>query len=138
MRLVALASVLALAAGCVTEGTPDAGAEELSRQAQTLVPESAEVVEISEGACVQIDGNPACARIFLVSDGDEEERADEFERTAEAAGWEVVERERMGGGTALELERRGYRAIAAVWRTSCPADDVDLACADEIQVIEDP
>jgi hypothetical protein len=137
MRLVLLACVLVLAAGCSAEGTPDVGAEELSRQAQTLVPESAEVVEISEGACVQLDGNPACARIFLTSDGDEDERADELERTAEAAGWEVVRRERMGGGTALELEREGYRAIAAVWTTPCPPGEPDEACADEIQVIED-
>jgi hypothetical protein len=133
MRLVALASVLLLAAGCAT-----AGAEELSRQAQTLVPESAEVVDISEGVCVQIDGNPACARIFLTLDGSEDKRADELVRTAEAAGWEVAKRDELGGGTALELERSGYRAIAAVWTTTCPADDVDEACADEIQVIEDP
>lgn len=137
MRLVLLTCVLVLAAGCTLEGTPDAGAEELSRQAQTLVPESADVVEVSEGACVQLDGNPACARIFLTSDGDEDERADELERTAQAAGWDVVSRERMGGGTALELERQGYRAIAAVWTTPCPTGEPDAACADEIQVIED-
>ena len=58
MRLVALACVLVLASGCVTGGTPDAGAEELSRQAQTLVPDAAEVVDISEGACVQLDVSP--------------------------------------------------------------------------------
>ena len=138
MRLVALACVLVLASGCVTGGTPDAGAEELSRQAQTLVPDSAEVVEITEGACVQIDGNPACARIFLALDGSEAERADELVRTAEAAGWEVAKRDELGGGTALELERQGYRAIAAVWTTACPAGEADEACADEIQVIEDP
>jgi hypothetical protein len=135
MRLVTLASVLLLAAGCATEG---AGAEDLSRQAQTLVPESAEVVDISEGACVQIERNPACARIFLTLDGSEDERADELVRTAEAAGWEVANRAARGGGPALARAPRGYRAIAAVWTTTCPADDVDEACADEIQVIEDP
>lgn len=138
MRLLALACVLVFSAGCVTGGTPDAGADELSRQAQTLVPESADVVDISEGACVQIDGNPACARIFLALEGDEDERAAELVRTAEAAGWEVAERERQGGGTAIEFEREGYRAIAAVWTTPCPPDgEPDEACADEIQVIED-
>jgi hypothetical protein len=135
MRLVAIACVLAVAAGCAVGGTPDA-AEDLSRQAQTLVPESAEVVEVSEGVCVQIDGNPVCARIFLTLNGDEDERADELVRTAEAAGWEVAERERRGGGTALELERTGYRAIAAVWTTPCRPGEADVACADEIQVIE--
>ncbi len=137
MRLAALAFLVVLAAGCASGGSPDAGADELSRQAQTLVPESAEVVDVSEGACVQIDGNPACARIFLTSDGDERERADELVRTAKAAGWEVADRERQGGGTAIEFEREGYRAIAAVWTTPCPEGEPDEACADEIQVIED-
>jgi hypothetical protein len=137
MRLAALSLVLVLAAGCSSGGSPDAGADELSAQAQTLVPESAEVVDVSEGACVQIDGNPACARIFLTSEGNEDERADELARTAEAAGWEVAERERRGGGTSLVFEREGYRAIAAVWTTPCPEGEPDEACADEIQVIED-
>jgi hypothetical protein len=137
MRLAAFACLLVLAAGCSSGGTPDAGADELSAQAQTLIPEAAEVVNVTEGACVQIDGNPACARIFLTSDTDEEERADELVRTAEAAGWTVAERERQGGGTALEFEREGYRAIAVVWSTPCPEGEADEACADEIQVIED-
>jgi outer membrane murein-binding lipoprotein Lpp len=136
MRLAALSLVLVLA-GCSSGGTPDAGADELSRQAETLIPEAAEVVNTMEGACVQIDGNPACARIFLTSDGDEDERAEELVRTAEAAGWEVAERERKSGGTAIEFEREGYRAIAAVWTTPCPEGEADEACADEIQVIED-
>jgi hypothetical protein len=138
MRLVALPCVLALAAGCSAGGAPDPGADELRRQAEELVPESAEVVEISEGACVQLDGNPACARIFLASEGSEDERADELAETAEAAGWEVEERERRSGGTALVFERAGYRAVAAIWTRPCPPDDADEACADEIQVIEDP
>jgi hypothetical protein len=136
MRLAALACLLVVAAGCST-GEPDPGAGELRVQAEALVPESAEVLDISEGACVQIDGNPACARVFLTSDGDEDERADELVRTAEAAGWEVDERERQGGGTAIVFEREGYRAIAAIWTTPCPEGDADEACADEIQVIED-
>src|SRR5688572_15284757 len=119
MRLAALVCLLVLAAGC-SGGEPDPGADELRVQAEALVPESAEILDISEGACVQIDGNPACARVFLISDGDEDERADELIATAEAAGWEVAERERQGGGTAIELERAGYRAIAAVWTTPCP------------------
>jgi hypothetical protein len=137
MRLVALAFLVVVAAAC-SGGAPDPGADELRVQAEALIPETAEVIDISEGACVQIDGNPACARIFLTSDGDEDERADELVRTAEAAGWEVAERERQGGGTAVVLEREGYRAIAAVWTTSCPEGEADEACADEIQVIEDP
>ncbi len=137
MRLASLAFVIVLAAGCASGGTPDAGADELSRQARTLIPESAEVVDVSEGACVQIDGNPACARIFLTSDRDEDERADELVRTAEAAGWDVAERERQNGGTALVFEREGYRAFAAVWTAPCPEGEPDEACADEIQVIED-
>jgi hypothetical protein len=136
MRLAALACLLVLAAGC-SGGAADPGLDELRVQAEALVPASAEVLEISEGACVQIDGNPACARIFLTSEGDEEERADELVRTAEAAGWDVAEREQRGGGTSLVFEREGYRAIAAVWTTPCPEGEADEACADEIQVIED-
>jgi hypothetical protein len=136
MRLAALACLVVLAAGC-SGGEPDPGADELRVQAEALVPATAEVLDISEGACVQIDGNPACARVFLTSEGDEAERADELVRTAEAAGWEVAERERQGGGTSLVFEREGYRAIAAVWTTSCPEGEADEACADEIQVIED-
>ena len=136
MRLAALVCLLVLAAGC-SGGKPDPGADELRVQAEALVPESAEILDISEGACVQIDGNPACARVFLISDGDEDERADDLVRTAEAAGWEVAERERQGGGTAIAFEREGYRAIAAVWTTPCPEGEPDEACADEIQVVED-
>jgi hypothetical protein len=136
MRLAAFACLLALAAGC-SGGEPDPGADELRVQAEALVPASADVLDISEGACVQIDGNPACARVFLTSAGDEDERADELVRTAEAAGWDVAERERRGGGTSLVFEREGYRAIAAVWTTPCPEGEPDEACADEIQVIED-
>ena len=136
MRLAALVCLVAVAAGCST-GEPDPGAAELRAQAEALVPETAEVLDISEGACVQIDGNPACARVFLTSDGDEDQRADELVRAAEAAGWEVAERERQGGGTSIVFERAGYRAIAAVWSTPCPEGEADEACADEIQVIED-
>jgi hypothetical protein len=136
MRLAVLVLLAVLAAGC-SGGEPDPGADELRVQAERLVPESAEIVDISEGACVQIDGNPACARVFLISDGDEDERADELIGTAEAAGWEVAERERQGGGTAIIFEREGYRAIAAVWTTPCPEGEPDEACADEIQVVED-
>lgn len=139
MRVLVLACLLPLIVGCSTStGRPDVGADELGRQAETLIPASAEVVDITEGACTQIDGNPACARVFLTSDLPEDERADEIERTAEEAGWEVSKRERLGGGTAIELEREGYRAVAAVWSISCPEGQVDEACADEIQVIEDP
>ena len=136
MRLVAVLACVLVVAGCATTGTPEA-AEELSRHSETLVPESAEVVDISEGVCVQLAGNPVCARIFLTLDGSEDERADELVRTAEAAGWAVAEREKLGGGTALVFERLGYRAFAAVWTTSCPAGKPDEACADEIQVIKD-
>jgi hypothetical protein len=135
VRLAALLCLVALAAGC-SGGEPDPGADELRVQAEALIPETAEVLDVSEGACVQIDGNPACARVFLTSEGDEDERADDLVRTAEAAGWEVAERERRGGGTSIVLEREGYRAIAAVWTTTCPQGEADEACADEIQVIE--
>jgi hypothetical protein len=136
MRLAALVCLLIVVAGC-SGGEPDPGADELRVQAEALVPPTADVLDISEGACVQIDGNPACARVFLTSDGEEDERADELVSTAEAAGWEVAERERRGGGTSIVLEREGYRAIAAVWTTPCPEGEADEACADEIQVIED-
>lgn len=129
------AAALALAA-CST-GSPDPRLPELRREADRLVPASSEVVETEEGACVQMEGNPPCVRIYLAGDLPEERRADELVRTAEAAGWEVVLREPAGGGTALELERDGYRAFAAVWSVACPEGRVEPACADEIQVLED-
>jgi hypothetical protein len=130
-----LALLLALA-GCAT-GVEDPGLPELRRQADALVPETSEVVDVTEGACVNVEGNPPCVRVYLTDDEPEEARADALERAAREAGWEIVLRERTGAGTAFELEREGYRAFAAVWTMSCPEGRVDNACADEIQVLED-
>ena len=130
------AAVLA-ATGCST-GSTDPGLEELRSRADELVPATSEIVDVTEGACLQVEGNPPCVRIYLTGDQREAARADALERSAREAGWEVVSRERVGGGTAFELEREGYRAFAAVWTISCPEGRVDRACADEIQVVEEP
>ncbi len=136
-RLVGMLAVAILAlTGCST-GSTDPGLEELRSRADELVPPTSEVVDVTEGACVQVEGNPPCVRIYLTGDQPETARADALERAAREAGWEVVARERVGGGTAFELEREGYRAFAAVWTISCPEGRVDRACADEIQVVED-
>lgn len=135
--LVGMLAVAVLAlTGCST-GSTDPGLAELRSRADELVPPTSEVVDVTEGACVQVEGNPPCVRIYLTGDEPETARADALERAARDAGWEVVSRERVGGGTAFELEREGYRAFAAVWAISCPEERVDRACADEIQVVED-
>ncbi|MGH3024087.1 MAG: hypothetical protein ACRDNI_10555 [Gaiellaceae bacterium] len=123
--------------GCST-GSPDPGLPELRRQADALVPASSEVVDVTEGACLQVEGNPACVRIYLTGDLPEGARADALEQAARNAGWEIVLREKVPAGTAFELEREGYQAFAAVWTISCPEGRVDRACADEIQVLERP
>ena len=132
----AFAILLVLLPGCST-GAEDPGLPELRRQADALVPASSEVVDVTEGACLGVEGNPACVRIYLTDDLPEIARADALEQAARDAGWEIVSRERVDAGTAFELEREGFRAFAAVWTISCPEGRVDRACADEIQVLED-
>lgn len=139
-RLAAFGCVALLVGGCST-ASPDPGLEGLRQQAGALVPAASEVVETTEGACVQVVGNPTCVRLFLTADLPEQRRADELERTARAAGWEVVSRQRLSNGTAIELRREGYRAYAAVWSEEraapCREGPPDRDCADEIQVLED-
>jgi hypothetical protein len=140
-RILAAGSAALVLGGCAT-ASDDPGLDALRREAGELVPASSEVVDTREGACVQVSGNPVCVRIFLTADLPERRRADELERTARAAGWEVVSRKRLADGTAIELRREGYRAYAAVWGDAraapCRAGQADRDCADEIQVLEAP
>ena len=140
-RIVAAGSAALVLAGCAT-ASDDPGLDALRREANQLVPASSEVVDTREGACVQVTGNPVCVRLYLAADLPERRRADELERTARAAGWEVVSRTRLADGTAIELGREGYRAYAAVWgeprAAPCRAGRPDRDCADEIQVVEAP
>lgn len=137
MRLATLLLALTLVAGC---GTADRGADELADVARELAPASSALVEVDEGSCVQLAGNPACARLYLTAAGTEQERVAELERTARAAGWEVVSTELRVDGTLVELGREGYRAFAAIWedeRAGPCHEQPDTSCADEIQVVED-
>lgn len=136
--LAPVLTAAALAAGCSVSNTPDE--ELLSDLGEELLPAGAEIVGTAEGACPQFAGNPSCARIFFVSEGSEDERADALEEAAGAAGWEVVSREPRRDGTFVELGREGYRAFAAVWedaRAGPCLEQPDRDCADELQLIED-
>ena len=118
---------------------PPAG-EQLGELGEELVPDGAEIVETREGSCPQIAGNPSCARVFFVAEGTENERADELEKAARAAGWEVVSREPRRDGVLVELGREGYRAFAAIWEDARAVpclEQPDTDCADEVQVLED-
>lgn len=137
-RLLATLLLTALLAGC-SVSDPPAG-ERLGELGEELVPAGAELVETDEGSCPQIAGNPSCARVFYVSDGSEDERADALEEAARAAGWEVVSREPRSDGILVELGREGYRAFAAIWedeRAGPCREEPDTDCADELQLIED-
>ena len=139
-RLVAAACAALLAGACGTR-SEDPGLDALRQEADKLVPASSQVVDTAEGACVQFVASPACVRLFLAADLPEKRRADELERAARAAGWEVVSRRRLTDGTAFELRREDYRAYAAVWgderAAPCREGRPDRDCADEIQVVED-
>jgi hypothetical protein len=135
-----LAGLLAAAVltGCSASDPPER--ERLGDLGEALVPAGAELVESSEGSCPQVAGNPSCARVFFTSDLPEEERADALEDAARAAGWEVVSREPRADGILVELGREGYRAFAAIWEDAHAApcrEEPEVACADEVQVIED-
>jgi hypothetical protein len=138
-RLTAACAVL-LSGACGT-GSEDPDLEALRVEARKLVPASSEVVDTAEGACVQFIASPACVRLFVAGELPEERRADELERTARAAGWEVVSRRRLRDGTAIELRGDDYRAYVAVWgderAAPCREGPPDRDCADEIQVVED-
>jgi hypothetical protein len=128
----------ALLAACSGPGAPDE--ERLGGLGEALVPAGADLVEISEGACPQIAGNPSCARVHFTSDLPEEARVEAFVDAARDAGWEVVSREPRQDGILVELSREGFRAFAAIWEDAHAApcrEEPDTSCADEVQVIED-
>jgi hypothetical protein len=127
-----------LAAGC-SASDPPAG-ERLGDLGEALVPQSAALVKVSEGACPQLAGNPSCARVFFTSQLPEQERVDALEEAARSEGWEVVGSERRSDGVLVELSREGFRAFAAVYEDAHAApcaQEPDTDCADELQVIED-
>ena len=131
-------TIFLLAAGCSSADPPEA--ERLGELGEELVPASSDLLEVSEGSCPQIAGNPSCARVFFTSDLPEDERADALEEAAEAAGWEIVKREPRADGVYVELGREGYRVFAAIWedeRAGACSEEPDTDCADELQVIED-
>jgi hypothetical protein len=136
----ALACLLAAAAlaGCARDET--IGPEGLDAAARELVPPGADLVEIQEGTCLDIFGNPDCALVFLTAPGSEEARVAALVETARGAGWELVSERPRRDGTFVELRREGYRAFAAIRedeRAGPCHEDPDPGCADEIQVIED-
>lgn len=136
--LLAVCLTGAIAAGCSASDAP--ASERLGDLGAELVPQSAEVVEVDEGACPQLAGNPSCARVFFTSALPEEQRADALEEAARAAGWEVVSRQPRSDGVLVELGRDGFRAFAAIWEDAHAAPcehEPDTSCADEVQVIED-
>ena len=141
-RLLACTPVLAslLLVACST-GSPGADLEDLRMAAHSLVPASARVIETDEGSCVQIEGNPDCARLFLVSPLPQSGRAAALEEKAVAAGWEVVARQPRRDGTLLELKSQNYRVFVAVWNDErsapCRTGSPEQSCADELQIIED-
>ena len=129
-----------LLAACST-GSPGADLEHLRTAAHSLVPASVRVIETDEGSCVQFDGNPDCARLFLVSPLSQSERADALVETAESAGWEVLTRQPTRDGTLLELRSQNYHVYIAVWNDErsapCRTGSPEQSCADELQIIED-
>lgn len=136
--LLAACLTAALAAGCSASDAPDR--ERLGDLGKAVVPQGADVVQVDEGSCPQLAGNPSCARVFFTSALPEEERADAFEESAQAAGWEVVSRQPRSDGVLIELGREGFRAFAAIWEDAHAApceEQPDTSCADEVQVIED-
>jgi hypothetical protein len=137
-RLLALLLLAAALTGCSVADPPEG--ERLGDLGEEMLPAGAELVEIDEGSCPQIAGNPSCARVFFVAEGSEDTRADALEEAARSAGWEVVSREPRRDGIVLELGREGYRAFAAIWEEARAApclEDPDTDCADELQLIED-
>jgi hypothetical protein len=129
-----------LLVACSTE-SPGADLEQLRTAAHSLVPASARVVETDEGSCVQLEGNPDCARIFLVSSLPQSGRADALQEKAASAGWQVVTRRPTKEATLLELRSQNYRAYVAVWNDErsapCRTGSPEKSCADELQIIED-
>jgi hypothetical protein len=90
---------------------------------------------------VQLEGNPDCARLFLVSSLPQSGRADALEAKAASAGWEVVTRQPTRDGTLLELRSQNYHVYVAVWNDErsapCRTGSPERSCADELQIIEE-
>jgi len=138
-RLIPLALAAAFLVAACSAADPPAS-ERLGTLGEELVPAGSELLEVREGSCPQIAGNPSCARVFFTSAQPEDERADALEDAARAAGWEVVSREPRSDGILVELGREGYRAFVAIWeveRALPCSEEPDTDCADELQVIED-
>jgi hypothetical protein len=128
-------------AGC-TIGASEQKLADLDAAGKALVPTGAEIVDTTQGACVQLRGNPTCVRVYFVSALSEEERVAAIQESARESGWTVVSSEAVRDGTWVHLRREGLQAFAAIWdderAAPCREGDPSRACADELQVIEDP
>jgi hypothetical protein len=141
LLLCVLAALAAAALGGCTLGASERTLADLNAAGLALVPSGAEVVGTSEGACVQLRGNPTCVRVYFVADLPEAERVAALEESARDAGWEIVATEKLRDGTWIHLSRQELQAFAAIWdderAAPCREGDASRACADELQVIED-
>ncbi|HSK15990.1 MAG TPA: hypothetical protein VK915_07450 [Gaiellaceae bacterium] len=141
LALTALAAAALALAGC-TVGASEEKLADLDAAGQALVPAGAEIVDTTRGACVQLRGNPTCVRVYFVSSLSEEDRVAAVEESARESGWTVVSAEDLRDGTWMHLRREGLQAFAAIWdderAAPCREGDPSRACADELQVIEDP
>jgi hypothetical protein len=91
--------------------------EELQSAARSLVPEGASIVAEVDGQCVELAPAPSCVHIYFVPPTlSMQVRVVEVARRADAAGWTLIDKERLQGGTQLHLEKPDVRAVVSVHR----------------------
>jgi hypothetical protein len=136
MRKFAISSmVLAALTGACSAGP---SAEELHSAARSLLPDGVSTVAEVEGLCVELAPAPSCVHIYFVpATRSMPGRIAEIENLAVDAGWTVVRKEPLPGGTQLQLEKPRVQAMIYLQ----PSDDVTACqssprrrCADAVLV----
>ena len=123
--LVSLAFLGLGTSGCF--GTEAGRKADLRERVEELIPASARVLVISYGDCVELAASPSCVQVvFEMPQRDSAVRAALVREEAKRNDWRVTHSDDAQGGWSVFAERKGFTAMAVLWRS----DVYDVDCDD--------
>jgi hypothetical protein len=105
----------------------EAGREsELRDRVEELIPAEGHVLAIDYGDCVELAASPSCARVvFEMPERDSAVRAALVRTEAKHNGWTITHSGDTQGGWSIFAKRKGYTAMAVLWRSGVYDVDCD-------------